>query len=614
MRLYSYQENFKKIAIKKMRNKFFFAEIPTGAGKSVISADIAETFVKQGKKVIISTYTNQLAKEIFDVLKNKNHKIIPFDMNVSSSLAVGKSNYFDTSKIEEVRGLFVNPSELDDYFEKIKTEKDGYYYLFDTVFNNVPIAEDNQLIVKSIAKPEIRKDYITDIGEADISVTNHAYLIYKTYDTTFNINDYTVIFDEADKIFESAESVLTSSFSVFRLKNITEMILNKIIKKKEKGFPAGIKNLFFIRKTCKKIINKYSNSQCIGEYYDKDSVIYQAILRELREFLDRAELRRAEKFVHSLSLPARDLFINEISELYAIKTNQSDMKIYCSPIKGYPTIHFLKKNIAGELFFKFWDKLDGFLGMSATLTAGNSDEGRNYIYNRLGFQINVKDAEKKASIKSKKDTVYIMPQIFKKNQADIILCKKGFEPPVVKIGKESAINHKWIEEIAYIVIDTVNEENALILTGSFEEVDLIYKNLKERGIKNLITAERGKSSYFKVKEFKEKGGILIGTRNYGTGLDLPEKELTKLYITKLPFPVMNSRRFLDIKEKSSMQGFFIAKREMILNLRQYIGRLIRTEKDKGEIYILDSRLWDTKYYHIVKETLSNYGIIKNKLI
>ena len=55
-RLYKYQQDFKEIAMKKMQSKFFFAEIPTGAGKSVISADIAETFAKEGKKVIISLF------------------------------------------------------------------------------------------------------------------------------------------------------------------------------------------------------------------------------------------------------------------------------------------------------------------------------------------------------------------------------------------------------------------------------------------------------------------------------------------------------------------------------------------------------------------------------
>ena len=613
-RLYKYQRDFKEIAIKKMRNKFFFAEIPTGAGKSVISADIAETFAKEGKKVIISTYTNQLAKEIFDVLKNKNPKIKPFDTSVTSSITVGKSNYIDTDKMEEIRELFVNPSELADYVKKIEN-KDGYYYLFDTLFDNVSIAEDNRLIVKNVAKQTgKRKDYMTDIGEVDISVTNHAYLIYKTYDNGFNINDYIVIFDEADKIFESAESVLTSSFSVFRLKNLSDMLLKNLVGKKEKGYASAVKNLFYIRKVCKRIISEYSNSKCVGEYYDKTNVVGLAIVRNLTELLERPEVKRAEKFLKTLSTTISNLLLNEISELYALRSKQADVRIYCSPERGYPTLHFLKKNIAGELFFKFWNRLDGCLGMSATLTTGEDAASRNYIYYRLGFEIKTQDASIMEKVRNKEHIVYIMPRVFKKEQANIFLCKKNYPAPVIKEGIESRINPKWAEELSKIIIQTNENKNTLVLTGSFEEVDLIAKNLKERGINNAIVAERGKSSYQKVREFKEKGGILIGTRNYGTGLDLPGKELSKLYITKLPFPVMNSRRFLDIKEKSQIQGFFIGKREMILNLRQYIGRLIRTNRDVGDIYILDSRMWNIKYFHAVRRIFENYGIIKNKLI
>jgi Rad3-related DNA helicase len=217
-------------------------------------------------------------------------------------------------------------------------------------------------------------------------------------------------------------------------------------------------------------------------------------------------------------------------------------------------------------------------------------------------------------VRGKKDTVHIMPSIFKKEQADIFICRKNYPAPVIKKGKETTINPKWAEDSAMVVMKTCCGENALVLTGSFEEVNLLADNLTARGAGNVIAAEKIKSPYQKVREFKEKGGILIGTRNYGTGLDLPGRELTKLYITKLPFPVMNSKRFLDLREKDNNRGFFVSKREMILNLRQYIGRLIRTSLDKGEIYILDSRIWNPKYYHDVKRILEKYGIVKNKLI
>jgi CRISPR type IV-associated DEAD/DEAH-box helicase Csf4 len=609
MRLYDYQEDFKKIAMKKMQNKCFFAEIPTGAGKSVISADIAETYAKQGKKVIISTTTNHLAKEIADLLANKNPKII-FDTSVTSSLSIGKNNYFNIDKInDEIKALFIDKKQIDEYLNSIK-DKSGYWYLFDTMFEHVEIEEDNKKIIKSLVQEdEKRKPYMTDIGECDISVTNHSYLLFKSFNENFN--DYAVIFDEAHAILESAESAFTSSFSVYRLKILIDMIIKHIIDKKGKGFPAGIKNLFYVKKFCNKMLSQYSNDACVGEYYAKDSVIAASIIRELSDLLLRPELRRAEKFVKTLNLPVSNLFISEVSELNALKSKQSDVRIYCSPHRGYPTLHFLKRNIASQLFFRFWNKLDGCLGLSATLTAGDDDAGRNYIYSRLGFNVKTEDDKANASVENKKDAVYIMPRIFNAEQANIYVVKKNYPAPTInKNKKESVINPKWAESCASTIINTNNGENALVLTGSFDEVDLIAKHLEERGVKNLIIAERGKSAYSKVKEFKEKGGILIGTRNYGTGLDLPGKQLTKLYITKLPFPVMNSRRFLDIREKSNNQAFFIGKREMILNLKQWLGRLIRTFEDKGDIYILDSRMWDDKYFLSVKKTLEQYGIFK----
>ena len=650
-RLYDYERDFAKIAIEKIQNKFFFAEIPTGGGKSVISADIAETLAKQGKKVIISTYTNQLAREIALILQNKNPKITPkFDGSIRSGLAVGKGNYFDTEKITpEIRELFLNPVEFDIYIDSLEG-MDGYYYLFDTLFESVSVDKDNQEIIKRLISADgrdKRKDYMTDIGDYDIAVTNHSYFLYKAYQNDFNFKEYAVIFDEADKLLESAESVLTSNFSVSRLKNLSEMLLRYLApRRSERGYKAGINHIAYIRRICAEVIRNYTNKTKSGEYYRKESLTATAIIRSLASLASTAELHRAEKFIkNNIKTPLAGLFVEELSELGYVKSKQADIRVYCSS-SGEPSLHFLRKNIAGELYYRFWSNIEGCLGMSATLTVGTDrDETRNYIYSRLGFnyisavaknieerlrelensslkedetnkeadklKANLKDlAEQAKRIKGKMDTVYVMSPCFKSSQADIFICGPKFPPPAVS---RQGINHLWTEECSKIIKDTWDGKNSLVLTGSFEEVNILSGFLAEWGVP-VIKAEPGKSSYFKVKEFKEKGGVLIGTRNYGTGIDLPGKEVERLYITKLPFPILNSRRFLELKEKRKDGGNFRNINEMLLSLRQYLGRLIRTPKDTGKIYILDSRLYNRDYHRRLIPILKNYGTLKDKKI
>ena len=98
---------------------------------------------------------------------------------------------------------------------------------------------------------------------------------------------------------------------------------------------------------------------------------------------------------------------------------------------------------------------------------------------------------------------------------------------------------------------------------------------------------------------KQQGACLMGTQAYWDGVDLPGKALELLVIPKLPFPSpgdpMIAGRADQIKEQggNAFKDLFVP--EAVLDLRQGIGRLIRSPEDQGTLLLFDSRILTEAY-------------------
>ena len=95
------------------------------------------------------------------------------------------------------------------------------------------------------------------------------------------------------------------------------------------------------------------------------------------------------------------------------------------------------------------------------------------------------------------------------------------------------------------------------------------------------------------------GAVLFATKSFWEGVDVPGEALSLVIIDKLPFtphfdPVVQHRQQL-IRDRGGNPFDEMTLPEAILALKQGVGRLIRTETDRGVIAILDSRI-NTKRY------------------
>lgn len=98
-----------------------------------------------------------------------------------------------------------------------------------------------------------------------------------------------------------------------------------------------------------------------------------------------------------------------------------------------------------------------------------------------------------------------------------------------------------------------------------------------------------------VEAFKsDRDSILLGTRSFFTGVDVPGDALRAVIIDKFPFPQPTDPVQQKLKDRAnSFYKYSIP--EMIITLKQAIGRGVRSVDDKCVIAILDGRMSTAKY-------------------
>lgn len=114
---------------------------------------------------------------------------------------------------------------------------------------------------------------------------------------------------------------------------------------------------------------------------------------------------------------------------------------------------------------------------------------------------------------------------------------------------------------------------------------------------------------------KSEKAVLMGTRSFWEGVDIPGDDLRAVVIAKLPFAVPSDPVFSARSEGYSNAFGQYAVPEAILRFRQGFGRLIRRRSDRGIVAVFDSRVISKSYGPSFLESLPDctvqYGLLSN---
>lgn len=151
-----------------------------------------------------------------------------------------------------------------------------------------------------------------------------------------------------------------------------------------------------------------------------------------------------------------------------------------------------------------------------------------------------------------------------------------------------------------------SDGNAFILFTSSLDMKEVAQRLEEEDLPNPLLVQ-GDDAEATFKQFmKTPRSVILGLKSFWEGVDVQGDKLRLVVITKLPFPMVsdpvNKARERQLRAQALARGMSEAAAgntvfqaiqipQMITDLRQGAGRLIRSKTDKGVLAILDARIW-----------------------
>jgi ATP-dependent DNA helicase DinG len=111
------------------------------------------------------------------------------------------------------------------------------------------------------------------------------------------------------------------------------------------------------------------------------------------------------------------------------------------------------------------------------------------------------------------------------------------------------------------------------------------------------------------------GAVLCATSSFWQGVDVKGPALRAVVIDKLPFQVptepLVAARINQLEQNGEDAFSKYSVPSAVINLKQGLGRLIRSKKDYGILAVLDSRIWKRKYGLQFLNSLPNCSVTDN---
>jgi DNA polymerase-3 subunit epsilon/ATP-dependent DNA helicase DinG len=331
----------------------------------------------------------------------------------------------------------------------------------------------------------------------------------------------------------------------------------------------------------------------LNEYFEVVVEVMGALAEAITK-LEKHAIPGFDDHVNAAGAAARNL--KEIhAELTAFVKKPDPNRIYW--INNNPNIEWFSLQTAplhvGPMMEQYiWNAKESVVLTSATL---QSNGGFEYLRERL-YANDAKELALDSPFNYKESTLVFIPD-------DV--------PEPTASGYQRAVE-KGIIELAATLGGRV-----LALFTSYAQLRETAANISPRlALGNIMVYDQatGGSRETLLDSFKSSNkAVLLGTRSFWEGVDIPGDDLVALVIVRLPFAVPNDPIFA--ARSSTYPNAFndYAVPDAMLRFRQGFGRLIRSRSDRGIVTVFDSRIVSKGYGVKFLESLPDVTIRYGKL-
>ncbi|RIU96199.1 ATP-dependent DNA helicase DinG [Oceanobacillus picturae] len=647
-------------AFQSRRHALIEAETGTGKSLAYILPAIYDAVIS-GQRLVISTFTTQLQTQLLEEEIPLIRSLLPFSFK--ATLLKGKSHYISLEKFE--RELL--STDKDNYditltkamilvwltetqtgdIDEVQLPSSGYLF-FRRVSTDTEAHVDPQ-------SPWFLRSYYQKARkaaqQADIVITNHALIATDIFNDYQLLPSYDkVIIDEAHHFEETASKHYGLKLDYMNM----QYTLNQIGETNDPKFIGQLITKYrdFIEE---EMIDRWDDL-IIDAKYETDDLfrgIFQYVAEQNKHQKSLSDIGRTQyrfenskedtakwdtilEMTNRLMFFLRDLIYilarldQTLAKQYEDKYDKNEVEQYIEQLQQYmdhleslflaaDSPKFVKwvevetygaKNavylyseptdISGFLSTDFFAKKESVILTSATLTMKNSF---TFIKERLGLTDEEIETKKIPSPFSYKDQVQLMiptdfPDIKHGNQDDFIYaaCEAIFSLAEITSGRMLVLftSYDMLKKSYYLLKEIMDTSTyALIAQG-------ISSGSRSRLKKNFQTFDQS---------------ILLGTSSFWEGVDIPGEDLSSLVIVRLPFqppdhPIFEAKS-ANLKENGKNAFMELSLPNAVIRFKQGFGRLIRSNTDRGIVFVCDSRIIQARYGKYFLDSIPEIPLTKD---
>lgn len=432
----------------------------------------------------------------------------------------------------------------------------------------------------------------------DFQVTNHNMFLMsqktrKKEVRTMLLESAFVIVDEAHKLRETAEVVFGERLEEYDIqKYVNDIKFLCAVKQDKKKYMETLKTL---SDASKELFNFLKNEYMNNDIEEEKTLLLtkelQSRICKIIELLERTEnLKTKEQnsaFDGGICLKniLKQLIKTKNTVLWIEVLENNEIALCSTPL-----------NAEELLFEKLWND-----GSSYILTSGTLSDGSNFDYYKQS--VGLTNVQSGLLLETRTES----PFNYETNS-------RLYVPDNMPLPNENS--KEYIEAISQEILKLIKatKGHTAILFTSYKMLNIVYDRTKE-DLKcyDVICMTRNNKSA--VTDFKKsKNGVLFASGSMWEGVDCIGDCLSSVIIVKLPFPMHNVISELRKKECGDIRVFIneYCMPNMLVKLRQGVGRLIRSENDTGVVSILDPRVNSKSYYTKISHVMKKYPKI-NKI-
>jgi len=574
-------------------------EAGTGTGKSLAALIPAAL---SGKRVVVSTNTISLQEQYINKDIPTLKSILPF--NIEAVLLKGRGNYVGLRRWEE---HLLQQEVADDLVEWVQNTEAGDVSELDFMPNYETWYEINSNSDDCLRNkcPKYNSCFYFNAKkqaeEADILVVNHALLLADASSHGNILPKYDLlIVDEAHHLPDVATSAFSFSLNNRGLRAVASKAVKKV------GAPSGLVNdieyeafefFNFLLQRCHAMRTRLREPvpqatqlaamiEILKTWLEEQTFDYLLdveLARERAKLKAKAIISTLNGYLACLSLlavPDRSWVVWVERDLQGTR-----VEIVAAPLDVSPFIreHLIERN-----------GLEASVWMSATLATGG-DDPFNFFKNSIGTDRHVIQQVVPSPFDFKKQAVLYLPKHLPEPN------DKSFLPLAA-------------EEIDRIL--SISDGRAFVLFTSKAAMngayDLLYERLAFPCKKQGEMPRKRLIDWF----LSTPNAVLFGTSSFWEGVSVDGDQLSCVIIDRIPFqvpddPVHEAR--CDILKSDPEKSWFtdLSLPHATMRLKQGIGRLIRTHKDRGMVAVLDARLTTKGYGKRILECLPPMTILRS---